>query len=79
MDPRKEERKSRSNKRVFSEMDLSEWGITYKEIRPCEGKQSYDIDKIDQLLENEIRSKAEILEELIRKKFCFVKKNAHGS
>jgi hypothetical protein len=37
MDLRKEERKSRSNKRVFSEMDLSEWGITYKEIRPREG------------------------------------------
>jgi hypothetical protein len=38
MDLRKEERKSQSNKRVLSEIDVSEWEITYKEIRPCEGK-----------------------------------------
>jgi hypothetical protein len=60
-------------------MDLSEWGITYKEIRPCEGKRSYDIGKIDQLLENETRSQVEILEEQMGKKFRFVKKDTHGS
>jgi hypothetical protein len=43
MDLRKEEGKSRSNKRVLSEVDVSEWGITYKEIRPRESKQSCDI------------------------------------
>jgi hypothetical protein len=30
MELRKEERKIRSNKRVLSEIDVSEWGITYK-------------------------------------------------
>jgi hypothetical protein len=52
MDLRKKERKSPSNKRVLSEMDLSEWGITYKEIHPCEGKRSYDNSKTTQLLES---------------------------
>jgi hypothetical protein len=47
MDLSKEERKSRSNKRVLSEMDLSEWAIAYKEIRPRKGKQSNESDEID--------------------------------
>jgi predicted component of type VI protein secretion system len=38
MDLRKEERTSRSNKRVLSEMDVSEWEITYKETHPRECK-----------------------------------------
>jgi hypothetical protein len=38
MDLRREERKSQSNKRVLFEICLSEWGITYKEIRPREGQ-----------------------------------------
>jgi hypothetical protein len=42
MDLRKEERKSRSHKRVLSEIDVSEWGITYKEIHPRESKRSCD-------------------------------------
>jgi hypothetical protein len=33
MDLRKEERTSRSNKRVLSEINVSEWEITYKETR----------------------------------------------
>jgi hypothetical protein len=34
MDLTKEEGKSRSHKRAFPEMDLSEWGITYREFCP---------------------------------------------
>jgi hypothetical protein len=33
-----EERASRGNKRVLSEIDVSEWEITCKETRPQEGK-----------------------------------------
>jgi hypothetical protein len=61
MDLRKEERKGQSNKRVLSEIDVSEWEITYKEIRPCEGKRSYISGKTTQLLEGETHSQAEIL------------------
>jgi hypothetical protein len=38
MDLREEERASRSNKRVLSEIDVSEWEITCKETQPCKGK-----------------------------------------
>jgi hypothetical protein len=34
MDLRKEERANRGNKRVLSEIDVSEWEISYKETRP---------------------------------------------
>jgi hypothetical protein len=61
MDLRKEERKGQSNKRVLSEIDVSEWEITYKKIRPCEGKRSYISGKTTQLLEGETHSQAEIL------------------
>jgi hypothetical protein len=40
MDLTKEEGKSRSHKRAFPEMDLSEWGITLREFCPRKGKQS---------------------------------------
>jgi undecaprenyl pyrophosphate synthase len=50
-------------------MDLSEWGITYREFCPRKGKQSDDIGKIDQLVERETRSQAETLEEQMRKSF----------
>jgi hypothetical protein len=36
----KEEGKSRSHKRAFAEMDLSEWGITLREFCPRRGTQS---------------------------------------
>jgi hypothetical protein len=49
MDLRKEERTSRSNKRVLSEIDVSEWEITYKETRPREGKRRCDTGKTTQL------------------------------
>jgi hypothetical protein len=67
MDLTKEEGKSWRRKRAFPEMDLSEWGITYKEFCPRKSKQSDDIGKIDQLVESETRSQAEILEERMRK------------
>jgi hypothetical protein len=63
MDLMKEEGKSRSRKRAFPEIDLSEWGITYKEFCPRKSKRSDDISKIDQLVKSETRSQAEILEE----------------
>jgi hypothetical protein len=37
-DLRKEEKASRGNKRVLSEIDVSEWEITCKETRPRERK-----------------------------------------
>jgi hypothetical protein len=40
MDLTKEEGKSRSHKRAFPEMDLSEWDITCKEFCPRRGKQN---------------------------------------
>jgi hypothetical protein len=38
MDLREEERAKRGNKRLLSEIDVSEWEITCKETRPREGK-----------------------------------------
>jgi hypothetical protein len=61
MDLGKEERTSWSKKRVLSEIDVSEWEITYKETRAHERKRSCNIDKIGQLFEGETRSQAEIL------------------
>jgi hypothetical protein len=40
MDLTEEEGKSRSRKRAFPKMDLSEWGITYRKFCPREDKQS---------------------------------------
>jgi hypothetical protein len=45
MDFRKEERTSRSNKQILSEIDVSEWEITYKETRPRECKRRSDTGK----------------------------------
>jgi hypothetical protein len=45
MDLTKEERKSRSHKRAFPEMDFSEWGITLREFCPRRGKQRDDNGK----------------------------------
>jgi hypothetical protein len=38
IDLREEERENQGNKRVLSEIDVSEWEITCKETRPREGK-----------------------------------------
>jgi hypothetical protein len=58
MDLREEERASRGNKRVLSEIDVSEWEITYKETRPREGKRRCDTSKATQLPVGETLSQA---------------------
>jgi hypothetical protein len=49
MDLRAEERANRGNKRVLSEIDVSEWKITCTETCPREGKRSCNPDKTTQL------------------------------
>jgi hypothetical protein len=49
MDLREEERANRGNKRVLSEIDVSEWEITCKETRPRESKRRCDTSKATQL------------------------------
>jgi hypothetical protein len=46
---REEERANRGNKRVLSEIDVSEWEITCKETRPREDKWRRDTSKATQL------------------------------
>jgi hypothetical protein len=57
MDLREEERANRGNKRVLSEIDVSEWEITCKGTRPREGKHRCDTGKITQLLVGETPSR----------------------
>jgi hypothetical protein len=75
MDLRKEERTSRSNKRVLSEIDVSEWEITYKETRLREGKRCCDTGKTTQFPECETQSQAEILGKRKGKKPRIIKKD----
>jgi hypothetical protein len=75
MDLRKEERTSRSNKRVLFEIDVSEWEITYKETRPREGKRSCDTGKTTQLPAGETHSEAEMLGKRKKKKLRLIKKD----
>jgi hypothetical protein len=49
MDPREEERVNRGNKRVLSEIDVSEWEIICMETRPRESKRRCDTSKATQL------------------------------
>jgi hypothetical protein len=58
MDLRKEERANRGNKRVLSEIDVSEREITCKGTRPQEGKQRCDTSKSTQFLVGETPSRA---------------------
>jgi hypothetical protein len=58
MDLRKEERTGRSNQGVLSEIDVSEWEITYEETRPREGKRRCDTGKTAQLPAGETHSQA---------------------
>jgi hypothetical protein len=56
MDLRAEERANRGNKRVLSEIDVSEWEITSKETHPREGKQRCDTSKpLNSLLVQRVR------------------------
>jgi hypothetical protein len=75
MDLRKEERASRSNKRVLSEIDVSEWEITYKETRPREGTRSCDTGKTTQLPTGETHSQAARLGKRKKKKLRLIKKD----
>jgi hypothetical protein len=49
MDLRAEERENRGNKRVLSEIDVSEWEITCTETRPHKGKRRCNTNKTTQL------------------------------
>jgi hypothetical protein len=49
MDLRAEERANRGNKRVLSEIDVSEWEITCTKTCPREGKRRCDTSKATQL------------------------------
>jgi hypothetical protein len=58
MDLRGEERANRGNKRVLSEIDVSEWEITCTETCPREGKRRCDTSKATQLPASATRSRA---------------------
>jgi hypothetical protein len=75
MDIRMEERTSRSNKRVLSKIDVSEWEITYKETRPRESKRSCDTGKTTQLPVRKTHSQAEMLGKRKGKKLLIIKKD----
>jgi hypothetical protein len=74
MDLRQEERANRGNKRVLSEIDVSEWEITCKKTRPREGKQRCDTSKATQLPVGETPSQATRLRKK-KKKLRLVKKD----
>jgi hypothetical protein len=73
IDLRQQERANRGNKRVLSEIDVSEWEITCKETRPCEGKRRCDTSKATQLPVSETRSQAAKLRKK-KKKLRLIKK-----
>jgi hypothetical protein len=58
MDLRAEEKENRGNKRVLSEIDVSEWEITCRETRPHEGKRRCDTSKATQLPVGQTPSRA---------------------
>jgi hypothetical protein len=75
MDLSKEERTSRNNKRILSEIDVSEWEITYKETRPRECKRRCDTGKATQLAVGEIHSQAARVGKRKKKKLRLIKKD----
>jgi hypothetical protein len=75
MDLREEERANRGNKRVLSEIDVSEWENTCKETRPCEGKRRCDTSKATQLPVGEMLSQATRLRKKKKKKLRLIKKD----
>jgi hypothetical protein len=75
MDLRQEERATRGDKRVLSEVDVSEWEITCKETRPREGTRRYDIGKATQLPVGETLSQAARLRKKKKKKLCLIKRD----
>jgi hypothetical protein len=74
IDLREEERANQGNKRVLSEIDVSEWEITCKETRPREGKRRCDTRKATQLPVGEMLSQATRLKKKKKKKLRLIKK-----
>jgi hypothetical protein len=75
MDLREEERVNRGNKRVLSEIDVSEWEITCTENCPREGKRRCNPRKATQLPASATRSPATRLKmKKERKRLCLIKK-----
>jgi hypothetical protein len=75
MDLREEERANRGNKRVLSEIEVSEWEITCMETRPHEGKQICDTSKATQLPVGGTRTRATRLKrKKKRKRLHLIKK-----
>jgi hypothetical protein len=75
MDLRKEERTSQSKKQILSEIDVSEWEITYKETRPRECKRCCDTGKTTQLHAGKTHSQAARLGKRKKKKLRLIKKD----
>jgi hypothetical protein len=75
MDLRQEERARRGNKRVLSEIDVSEWETTCKETRPREGKRRCSTGKAAQLPDGEMLSQAARLGKKKKKKLRLIKKD----
>jgi hypothetical protein len=76
MDLREEERANRGNKRVLSEIDVSEWQITCTETRPHEGKRRCDTSKAAQLPVGKTPSRATRLKrKKKRKRLRLIKKD----
>jgi hypothetical protein len=73
MDLSKEERTSRSNKRILSEIDVSEWEITYQETHLRECKRRCDTGKTTQLPAGETHSQAARLGKRKKKKLRRIK------
>jgi hypothetical protein len=75
MDLREEERANRGNKRVLSEIDVSEWEITCKETCPREGKRRCDTSQATHLLVGKTPSRAMRLKrKKERKRLCLIEK-----
>jgi hypothetical protein len=75
MDLRKEERTSWSNKGILSEIDVSEWEITYRETHLRESKRRCDTGKATQLTTGEIHSQAARVGKRKKKKLRLIKKD----
>jgi hypothetical protein len=75
MELREEEKANRGNKRVLSEIDVSEWEITCTETRPHEGKRRCDTSKATQLPVGKTPSRATMLKrKKKRKRLRLIKK-----
>jgi hypothetical protein len=65
---REEERANRGNKRVLSEIDVTEWEITCTETRPREGQRRCETSKATQIPVGETPSQATRLRRTKKKK-----------